>query len=685
MADLNHIKGKNFKSYNNEGTLFMLNVGCNIEITDFIFEDAWCKSKGNSAFLYHTIENLSDQGEFHIRNCNVKNILMNTDFDMRLIGWNKKGLLLFLRYIRSFHWFIYSLDHKLENNEKNFLELENGVGKYGLITMTSSLNELTIKNTKFENFNKEFGIKVSKESPIKIENSYFNNSFFTRGLFSLNYFVDDSLSSTGNYTILGTTFENIYGIKGSVFDIEGYDYHNFSYNITNCIFKNNYSKYGGVIYSINDDSSKSINFTNCEFINNRSPLGNIVYSSNIKSIPNFSNIEELYEIEGAIVTNPTIIKKMNTTDDILKVYSGNTITDVIHCNIYDDFGKRINFHNNMNEVEESLSKMPFYNIKINDTDNAIIFGSKVNYCYYESCPLQKIRVVGNPGIYKITFILETFGKFMKFKNNTDTFEIEILPCPSEFNEVTDEKNNTIYINQDIESVNIKSCYIPTCNPKCANNGKCVNINVCDCDKTKFIGLHCNEYKQMKSIIGMDILIFILSIVLIISSIILMIVISVKKDNKLIKGGGFEFLIIILIGTILSYCYSMLSVIKKTEILCYATSILKNLFFVNFATILIKILRIYYIYYHRRHIVIPRFLMYIFIFSISLFHIFISLIELMKNDKLLKIKINDRNEQYEECVYSKIHDLSYIVNISIIIIGGIVTYLNRKLDKVFNEV
>jgi len=41
----------------------------------------------------------------------------------------------------------------------------------------------------------------------------------------------------------------------------------------------------------------------------------------------------------------------------------------------------------MNEVEESLSKMPFYNIKINDTDNAIIFGSKVNYCYYESCPL----------------------------------------------------------------------------------------------------------------------------------------------------------------------------------------------------------------------------------------------------------------------------------------------------------
>jgi len=50
--------------------------------------------------------------------------------------------------------FIYSLDHKLENNEKNFLELENGVGKYGLITMTSSLNELTIKNTKFENFNK---------------------------------------------------------------------------------------------------------------------------------------------------------------------------------------------------------------------------------------------------------------------------------------------------------------------------------------------------------------------------------------------------------------------------------------------------------------------------------------------------------------------------------------------------
>jgi len=520
---------------------------------------------------------------------------------------------------------------------------------------------------------------------IKIENSYFNNCFFTRGLFFLNYFVADSITSTGNYTISGTTFENIYSIKGSVFRIEGNDYHNFNYNITDCIFKNNYSKYGGVIYSINDDSSKSINFTNCEFINNRSPLGNVVYSSNIKSIPYFSNIDELNEIDGAIVTNPTIIKKMNNMDSILKVYSGNTINEVIHFYMYDDFGRRINFHNSMDEVEESLDKMPFYNIEINDTGNAIIFGSKVNYCYFGSCALQKIRVVGNPGVYKITFILETFGKFMKFKNNTDTFEIEILPCPTEYNEDTDDKNKTVYINQDIEKVNIKSCYIPTCNPKCANNGKCVNINVCNCDKTKFIGLYCNLYKQMESVIGMDIFIFILSIVLIISSIILMIVISIKKDNKLIKGGGFEFLIIILIGTILSYCYSMLSVMKKTETLCYATSILKNLSFsLIFATILIKILRIYYIYYHRRHIVIPRYLMYSFIFSISLFHIVISIIELSISDKLLMIKINDRNEQFKECVYPRIHNFSSIVNMSVIIFGGIITYLNRNLEKVYNE-
>ena len=45
----------------------------------------------------------------------------------------------------------------------------------------------------------------------------------------------------------------------------------------------------------------------------------------------------------------------------------------------------------MDEIEESIDKMPFYHIEINDTLNAEIIGSKFNYCYYDSCILPKIR------------------------------------------------------------------------------------------------------------------------------------------------------------------------------------------------------------------------------------------------------------------------------------------------------
>eukprot|EP00833_Pecoramyces_ruminatium_P014568 jgi/Orpsp1_1/1188600/evm.model.d7180000066007.1 len=83
--------GKNFKSYNNEGTLFMLNIASDIYVENFIFEDAWCKAKGFSAFLYHTIDNNGDNGIFKINGCYINNISMNTDFDMKFIGWNTKG------------------------------------------------------------------------------------------------------------------------------------------------------------------------------------------------------------------------------------------------------------------------------------------------------------------------------------------------------------------------------------------------------------------------------------------------------------------------------------------------------------------------------------------------------------------------------------------------------------------
>jgi len=83
-------------------------------------------------------------------------------------------------------------------------------------------------------------------------------------------------------------------------------------------------------------------------------------------------------------------------------------------------------------------------------------------------------------------------------------------------------------------------YIPYCTPPCANNGKCVNNNVCNCERTKFIGLLCNEYRQMESIKEMDYLVFILSFVFILCSVGFMIGIFSKKNNKFVKGGNFYY-------------------------------------------------------------------------------------------------------------------------------------------------
>ncbi|OUM67464.1 hypothetical protein PIROE2DRAFT_5102 [Piromyces sp. E2] len=47
-------------------------------------------------------------------------------------------------------------------------------------------------------------------------------------------------------------------------------------------------------------------------------------------------------------------------------------------------------------------------------------------------------------------------------------------------------NSSTYIYKDKDNINLKSCYIPICNPPCYA-GRCINDNVCNCEETKFKG------------------------------------------------------------------------------------------------------------------------------------------------------------------------------------------------------
>ncbi|ORX77123.1 hypothetical protein BCR32DRAFT_248219 [Anaeromyces robustus] len=77
-------------------------------------------------------------------------------------------------------------------------------------------------------------------------------------------------------------------------------------------------------------------------------------------------------------------------------------------------------------------------------------------------------------------------------------------------------------------------------------------------------------------------------------------------------------------------------------------------------------------------------MYAFIGFIALFHIILSISELIVSDSLSEIKLNAKYEEYKECVYPKIHFLGYLLDIMIIMIGGALAYLNRNTEKIYNE-
>ncbi|OUM59822.1 hypothetical protein PIROE2DRAFT_14561 [Piromyces sp. E2] len=62
-----------------------------------------------------------------------------------------------------------------------------------------------------------------------------------------------------------------------------------------------------------------------------------------------------------------------------------------------------------------------------------------------------------------------------------------------------------------------------------------------------------------------------------------------------------------------------------------------------------------------------------------------LLILKSGKKLLKIQINNSKLEYRKCKYPKIHFLSSLINITIIIVGGFVSYMSRNIEKIYNEV
>ncbi|KAG4108227.1 hypothetical protein H8356DRAFT_1069033 [Neocallimastix lanati (nom. inval.)] len=399
----------------------------------------------------------------------------------------------------------------LDNSCKNFKNNDNSLIQTNILR-TGLGCKITIENTIFDNIYGENGFRSLPDTTITLTNNTFSNSYFKSGLIHIdNEYIDEVIS--GSFLIYNNNFDNIKSDYGSVINIKIlFKNSNTRINVNDSIFKNNVaSKFGGVIYSSSLYTNYSVSFNNCIFINNYAKIGQIAFSLNKDSEPKFSNIDELREKKGLISTNPTKLILSNNITNNISLLSSDLFPSGVLCNIYDDYNNIISFNTDFSNIE--FNEFMFFGIESNDTYNVELKGQTQSYCWGDSCEFPSVKIIGNPGKYKIRLKINTFGKFFQFKDNYVDIPVEVKTC------------NDPYINQYKESNKIKSCYKPKCDFGC-NTGSCVNIN--------------------------------------------------NKNNPMIKGGSVDFLIIILVGLIFNILYSFLLTVQRTTTRCYLIYLLNNI-------------------------------------------------------------------------------------------------------------
>ncbi|ORX45244.1 hypothetical protein BCR36DRAFT_358753, partial [Piromyces finnis] len=454
-----------------------------------------------------------------------------------------------------------------------------------LIARTNLDNaELVFQNVTFDNIYGEKGFTLLNKSKIVIKKSNFSNNFFTNAFFHIS---KENEAPIGSVEITSSTFYNNGGYtNGSIlnFNAKGYFYGLYKFN--SCIFNNNYSYgNGGVIYSINEHASELILFVNCEFNNNKAKNGSICYALSKKTEPYVSDKLLYIGNKGiAFATNPSIMKLINSPYNGLTILSGNTISKYGKLKLLDDYSNNISFDLDLTNNNLKINDLMFYKISFNDTYNVHI--SSAIYGYYSGYNnyLPNIKIIGNPGNYLLSISMISFGPFFSFDNNIVSLPISIKECP---------KN---YSNNYLEENNFKTCYLPKCSPSC-NSGTCIKDNVCDCSTSILKGKYCNEHKEYKRPQHLKYLINILSAISILLSIISMVVIVENRKDKIIQAASYDFLLIILFGTIIINCHTILSKYKNTLKWCYISKLMNNIgFSLIYFSIFIKLLRVLKIFF-----------------------------------------------------------------------------------------
>ncbi|ORX49710.1 hypothetical protein BCR36DRAFT_240425, partial [Piromyces finnis] len=230
-------------------------------------------------------------------------------------------------------------------------------------------------------------------------------------------------------------------------------------------------------------------------------------------------------------------------------------------------------------------------------------------------------------------------------------------------------------------------YLPKCNPSC-NTGKCVNDNVCDCRGTLFKGQYCNEYYLIKRYKIVDNFLIILLFALSVLSVILIFAVIIYRKKSLIKQSGYDFLILILIGTIFNYlhCYFFTKDISRIYE-CYLNQIFLSIgYSFIYVSILVKTLRIYKIFKGRVKIKkgLKKTSMYFIILGFILIQLAIISLWKITDSVLIENKLTNDNQMYNECYYPLSNKINIIIRFIILFIGSYLAYEIRNVPNNFKE-
>ncbi|OUM59155.1 hypothetical protein PIROE2DRAFT_15381, partial [Piromyces sp. E2] len=426
-------------------------------------------------------------------------------------------------------------------------------------------SSLLIYETLFTNVVGMVGFKAGETSYVTLENCTGVYCYFEDGLIFINTLSDN----LGHYKIDGGYFMMMMGSISTIVYVKEID-SRVDVEINFAMFDSCFSvEYGsGIFYStsFNNLMSLYIRFNDCIFIENSSGLDgpSVSLSTSKAAEPYFSNYEDILEFDpSSFSTNP--VKLILTEDSVnsTSLVSGEILLDKIKFHPINDYGnvsEMMKIYTEKSIFFRKLKDIIFFDVGVNDTNNAAVIGHSVSYCYNGICEIPSLKIVGNPGKYKLQLRLITYGYHINFENNIGEVELIIKEC-----------NTSRYTYKDIENKGFKSCYEPICSPPCVNGGKCIDNNVCDCSELPYKGALCNEYYKLKRITIIDRIVKIIAFILLFISVTFMALIIIYRNCPEIKAVHILMMVYWILTNNIDIIYDYTNSKNEYSICSYHTS------------------------------------------------------------------------------------------------------------------